>query len=240
MKSHFLTILSAILLFSCDDGSIEDKMYTDNTAGYSVEITGEFSGQDTWDGTSYNIVVAGFDDESEYSVIQKTIPENTEEEGSTTVTLANVNTSARTIEIAAVTSLRTRIATFYSYTIPTGQHVDEPIRIDVGKLDVSMFQAINKSVFNGSSLNCARCHSSNRAAGGLDLSSANCLSNLINTPSQHDPSQIRVFPGNAEESFLYKVITDGGGLSYTHPALFTEESRAPLVKLIKTWIEGQN
>lgn len=236
-KVTLLLALFTIVISACDDGSVEEKAFVDETDGYNVVLTGTLTGGNTWSG-NYNVVIAGFDNESDYSLIQKSLPLSLDDTTPTNVTLTHISKSAKTIEIAAVNDLRARINTFYSFTIPDNQRTDDTIRINVENLDISMFTAINQGVFNSSFFSCSRCHSSERAVANLDLSVANSYANLINVTSSHDSSQKRVVPGNAENSYLLQVLTDGRGIGYSHPALFTEDSHSRMLNLIKTWIDN--
>lgn len=241
---HFLRILSAIFaaastlsLAGCDDGHVDDPVYHNTEDSYTVEITGTFQSLDTWNGT-YSVAAACFDGTNNYTLTQKVIPAsvgNTEH----TVRLTNVPTQAQTVEIAVVNSLRKRIATIYSYKIPEGQRYSDTIKLDVGTLNAGMFGAINQFVFQGSATNCSRCHSASRPAAGLDLSTENAYASLVNVPATKAPDQMRVEPGNAANSFLYKVISQGDdNVSYSHTGLFADEAYQPFLDIVKAWIDG--
>lgn len=224
-------------LTGCDDGHVDDPVYVNTDDSYTVEMTGTFQSLNTWNGT-YSVAVACFDGESDYSLLQKVLP-SSQEATTQVLKLSNVPTNAKTVEIAVVNTLRKRIATIYSYEIPEHQRYSDPIKIDVGTLNVGMFGAINQFVFQGTGTNCSRCHSSARATANLDLSADNAYSNLVGVPASSDATQTRVIPGDAEHSFLYKVITIGDeNVSYPHAGLFTNETYATFLDIIKSWIEG--
>ena len=59
-------------LFSCDDGDIQEKVYSDNNNGRIIKLTGKISGVTSWS-SNYSVALAGFGD-SDYSIVQKNIP----------------------------------------------------------------------------------------------------------------------------------------------------------------------
>ena len=111
MKLHYTLVftLSTLLLASCDDGFVTDPVYESEQTGYNVKITGSFDGVDQWS-DNYNVVVAAFSEDDEYSSIQKTIQTDGKE---TAITLSNVPSGAKIIEIAVTNTLRKRVSTFY-------------------------------------------------------------------------------------------------------------------------------
>lgn len=236
ITSLLAILISALSLTSCDDGYIIDPVYGDTTESFTVQMTGTLQSLKTWTG-NYSVVLACFDGSSNYSIIQKVLPSDANDSTKIALTLSHVPTSAKTVEIAVVGSLRNRIATLFSYQIPDNQQHFDTIRIDIGTQNVGMFASINKALFQNTSINCARCHASNRPAAQLDLSSANAYSSLINKPAYKNPSVMRVKPYDAEGSYLYQVLTSGAEeVSYAHPALLTDHQS--LVEIIKTWING--
>lgn len=227
---RFIAILPliALTLTSCDDGFVTDPVYESEQTGYNVKITGTFDGVDQWTG-NYNVVVAAFSEDDEYSSIQKTIQTDGEE---TSITLSNVPSNAKTIEIAVTNTLRKRISTFYRYDVENVS-ADDTVRIDVGKQNVSMFSAINNTIFQGTATTCSRCHSGEKAARGLDLSAENAYKNLVSVKSNKDATLNRVTAGDAENSMLYKIITDDSGF---HKGFFSDYGA--FVNIIKSWIDN--
>ena len=67
-----IAIAFALMLISCDDGFVTDPVYESEQTGYNVKITGTFDGVDQW-ADNYNVVVAAFGEDDDYSSIQKTI-----------------------------------------------------------------------------------------------------------------------------------------------------------------------
>ena len=230
MKLHYtlLFTLFTLLLASCDDGFVTDPVYESEQTGYNVKITGTFDGVDQWS-DNYNVVVAAFSEDDEYSSIQKTIQTDGEE---TAITLSNVPSGAKIIEIAVTNTLRKRVSTFYRYEVENVS-ADDTIRIDVGKQNVSMFSAINNTIFQGTATTCSRCHSTEKAARGLDLSAENAYKNLVGVKSSKDATLNRVTAGDADNSMLYKIITDDSGF---HKGFFSDYGA--FVNIIKSWIDN--
>lgn len=225
----------AALLMACDDGSVTDPVYVDDSKTFAVEVRGTFHGLDQWGG-GLSLALAGYDGESRYSTIQKNLPLTADKGVADTISLSKIPSSTKTIELAAANNLRQKVASLFSYEIPEDQHPDEVIEIDLGDIDASMFGAVDKAVFQG--LSCARCHQGATPPAGLDLTTANAWAALVNHPSEKEPDQTLVKPGDAEASFLYKVITDGDdNVHYSHPGLFVEDDAKPLLTLIKAWID---
>ena len=242
MKQKFILFATlctiCLLSTSCDDGHIDDPVFDYCSDGYNVQITGTFKRLDTWTG-NYSVVAAAFNDESEYSLIQKVLPSAATDSTTEVVSLSNVSAHAQTIEIAVVNTLRKRIATIYSYPIPNNQHPDDTIKINVGELNVGMFGAINHFIFQGTGTNCARCHSTADGAGHLDLTAENAYASLVNVAAYKDNTQTRVIPFDAANSFFYKVIKDGDeSISYSHTGLLTEDKYAVFLDIIAAWING--
>ena len=244
MKHPYRIIMRTVLcatvawsMCSCDDGHVDDPVFENTEDSYNVEITGKFQSLNTWRGT-YSVAAACFNDESNYSLIQKVLPSSTEDTVQV-LKLSNVPINAKTVEIVVTNTLRKRIATLYSYPIPYNQRYSDTIKIDVGTLNVGMFGSINQFIFQGTGTNCARCHSAERPTANLDLTAAHAYNSLVNAPAEKDPSKLRVKPGDAEGSFLYKVISEGDeNVGYSHVGLFTDDTYAPFLDIIKAWIDG--
>lgn len=220
-----------MLLASCDDGHIDDPVKANGTENYTVQIVGKFTKSDTWSG-SYSVVAACFDGESPYSLTQAPLP--SDDSG---ITLNNVPATAKTIEIAVVNTLRKRIASIKSYEIADNSNIGDTVKIDIGTLNVGMYETINQLVFQGNS--CSRCHGSESPAANLDLTAENAYGNLVGVKAAKDRSKTRVIPGDADNSFLYKVITEGdANVSYPHPALFASETYSNFLTIIHNWINN--
>lgn len=233
-----LSLLYALCVYTsivaCDDGHVDDPVFENNADGYNVQITGTFKGVSTWTG-NYSVVAAAFDGESDYSLIQKVLPSTGE--ALEMVRLSNIPAQSKTVEIAVVNSLRKRIATLYSYELP--ESYSDTIRIDAGEINAGMFEAINRFVFQGSGTNCSMCHGRNNGAANLNLTLDNAYASLVNVQASKDRTKMRVLPGDAANSFFYKVITEGDdNVSYSHQGLFSEEEYSAFLDIIALWINN--
>ena len=239
MRRFFLSlpILAALAFASCDDGSVTDPVYSDTTETYKALLVADLRGLDMW-GSSYSVVLAGFSNDSRYSRIQKNLTSTGTDDVLDSIVLAGIPTTATSIELAVVEVLRQRVATISKCEIPEGHDSEDTLKLELGRVDVSPFGVVNTTVFNGTSLNCIRCHQGGQPAGGLNLSEGSAYDNLVNAPAHKYPEMLRVVPGDAANSYLYKVITEGDeNLGYSHTPMFTEYDVATLPELVKTWIE---
>lgn len=223
----FAGMLAAACLTACDDGLIHEKTLALSSTGFSVKLSGEIQGIDQW-GDDYNVVLAGFEDESDgYATVQKVLPETN---GPIEMTLDNINVKVKTIKLCVTDILRDSIVGFKSIEV---DNPEDTIYFNVGKVDVGMYTAIQNNVFNPT---CAQCHGgSNTAAAGLYLTSGRSYASLVNQPAQHVDGT-RVIPGSSAESVLHKVISpdNEAGLGFSHGEMVTSYK---LRKLIDSWID---
>lgn len=233
----FLSILSilsvALLSFtSCDDGYVKEKEKYVSMDGYIVVLQGTINGVEDWSGDKYNAVIAGFSDDSEYATIQSSIQQS----GVFNDTLPNVPANTNTISVAITNRLRGRVALISNYPIEEGRSTSDTIKIDLGKIDLSMFGVVNQCIFQY--MSCSRCHQGDNPAGSLNLTAEKSYSNLVNVTSHKNPAYTRVVPGDASKSFIYKVVTEGDdNVHYSHLGFFVEDDKAPLLDLLKYWID---
>lgn len=219
-----------MMLCACDDGHIDEPSHTATAEAYTIQIRGTFQHINTWS-SPYTVAAACFDDQSPYSLTLTPLAETSQ------ITVANVPATAKTVEIAVVNTLRKRIATIYTYKISESHPSKDTIRIDVGNLDVGIYNTINQFVFQGNS--CSQCHGAQSPAASLDLTVSNAYKNLVGVQASKDKNRTRVVAGNAANSYLYKVITEGdANVGYSHPALFTNETYSPFIDVIRNWINN--
>ena len=218
-----ILIISLLALSACDDGDVMETINVESS-GRTVKIAASVSGIENWS-SGYNVVVAGFGD-NKYADISKNIPV-----GADTIVLRGIGSSVKTIEICVINRLRERVATFYKSDI-SADNSDEII-LEAGAIRADMFNAIQNAIFTPT---CAACHGRGKsAAAGLYLTEGNSYDALVNVPSaKATDGSLRVVPGDAENSFMYKVVTGTDGvLSFAHSNMITEEK---YVKLIENWI----
>lgn len=194
----FLSVFFCIFLTACDDGRIYEKSVSVPEEGRVVKFKGEITGLDSWS-PGYSVVIAGFNDKSDYAILSKSIP--TAESLSKGMILAGINDDVTDIELCITNRLRKRILTLRKFDCP---RTSDTIRLDVGSLNVGMFSAIQTNIFNTT---CANCHgASNHAAAGLFLTEGKSFKAIVGQPSAKEEGRKVVMPDHAEESVLYRVL----------------------------------
>lgn len=228
-------IVTAALLTACDEGDITDEVFNETTDSYVVKFTGNINGVDHW-AEGYDIVLAAFDSDNDYSVIQKQL--TTSDGKCTTLILSGVPTTACSIELCATNKLRRRIITFESISIDPSEHSpSDTLRIDLTTpIDLGMFASIQHFVFDGAAYNCSLCHGTENGRAGLDLTQGRSRNNLVGVASSRVEGGTRVIPGNASASVLHSTLAEGNpaGLRYDHSALVDDAIR----RLIDDWIDA--
>ena len=211
---------------SCDDGRLYADRLIIPEEGRVVKLTATLEGLDTWS-DGYSIVLAGFEDGSDYTVIAKSV--QAADDGTVDITMSGVAEEVTTLEVCAINRIRKRVATYYELDCSTLG--DDTIRIDAGRLDVGMFATIQQDIFDRT---CTGCHGEGR---WLDLSAGTSYQTLVGQPSTVFEGRTRVLPGSATESVLYTILTtsESADLGTDHQTQFTlsEEQFA----LIGDWID---
>ena len=230
MKHIVYTTLGLLSLLvvtaSCDDGRLYADRLIIPEEGRVVKLTATLEGLETWS-DGYSIVLAGFEDGSDYTVIAK--PVQAESDGTVDLIMSGVSEEVTTLELCAINRIRKRVATYYELDCSTVS--DDTLRIDAGTLDVGMFATIQQDIFDRT---CTGCHGEGR---WLDLSAGASHRTLVNQPSTVFEGRTRVLPGHAAESVLYTILTtdESANLGTDHQTQFTlsEEQFA----LIGDWID---
>ena len=226
----FAAIWMTLCFCSCDDGRIYEKEVNIQRGGRAMKLTGRFSGISNWT-DDYSVVVAGFNDESEYAVVTKTIPAVEDDE--IQVTMTGVSDKVTTIELCVINKLRKRVISFQSMDDLTA--VDDTILMDVGTVNVGMYHGIQEKVFNTT---CAHCHGgSSSAAANLYLTEGKSYEALVNRPSKKVDGMLLVKPGSAQESVLHTLLntTISSTWGYDHSK---EIVSSPILTLIDDWINN--
>ena len=204
---------------SCDDGRLYADRLIIPEEGRVVKLTATLEGLDTWS-DGYSIVLAGFEDGSDYTVIAKSV--QAADDGTVDITMSGVAEEVTTLEVCAINRIRKRDCSTLG---------DDTIRIDAGRLDVGMFATIQQDIFDRT---CTGCHGEGR---WLDLSAGTSYQTLVGQPSTVFEGRTRVLPGSAAESVLYTILTtsESADLGTDHQTQFTlsEEQFA----LIGDWID---
>ena len=171
---------------SCDDGRLYADRLIIPEEGRVVKLTATLEGLDTWS-DGYSIVLAGFEDGSDYTAIAKSV--QAAADGTVDITMSGVSEEVTTLELCAINRIRKRVATYYELDCSTMS--DDTIRMDAGTLDVGMFATIQQDIFDRT---CTGCHGEGR---WLDLSAGASHRTLVNQPSTVFEGRTRVLPGNA-------------------------------------------
>ena len=225
----------AVCLFSaCDDGRIYPE--TAATAeGKTVVMEGVLNGLDNWS-SNYRVSIAGFEDANdEYASVSKVITTSDIKDGKTTVELSGLKSEIKLVRLCILDRLRRHIVTFNEVDV---SNATEPVKMDVGTVNISMFNAIQQNYFNTT---CANCHgASNRAAAGLYLTEGKSYNALVGADSRKVEGKKLVEPNNAANSVLHMVLNQQSveGISMDHYDLVSEKNKLTILPLIDSWINN--
>lgn len=232
MKKHiFATLLglTALGFSACDDGRIPEKVVSFKD-GRVVKLTGTLTGLDNWP-DEYSVAIAGFDGTDDYAIISKAISKNAS--GATSIVLSGINDKVNSVQLCVLDRLRRHVMTFQEMAL---QQTRDTMYMEVGNVDVSMFNAIQQSYFNTT---CANCHgASNRAAAGLYLVEGRSYDAMVGKPSTKVEGINMVEPGQADNSLLHLILHEEvvEGISMTHRDLVSEKNEQSILPLIDSWI----
>jgi len=232
MKKYIFAALAVLMTYgltSCDDGRIPEKAVSFKQ-GRVVKLTGDLTGLRNWP-DQYSVALAGFDGTDEYAVISKAISKNTE--GTTSIVLSGITDKVTTVHLCILDRLRREVMSFKDLDL---EQTSDTIYMEVGNVDVSMFNAIQQSYFNTT---CANCHgASNRAAAGLYLTEGMSYDAMVGKPSAKVEGVSLVEPGDAANSLLHIVLHEETveGISMTHRDLVSERNEQNILPLIDSWI----
>jgi hypothetical protein len=110
--------------------------------------------------------------------------------------------------------------------------------MDIGTLNISMFNTIQQNFFNTT---CANCHgASNRAAAGLFLTEGKSYQALVDVNSKKVEGRKLVETNNAANSVLHMVLNqqEVAGISMAHRDLVSEKNEQTILPLIDSWINN--
>ena len=240
---HYILYICAVVgLSACDSGDIYDKVYQVDEKGKTVKVTARINGLGEWEGTGYNMAVAGFTQDSKFALLQKTLPSTVEDGSTVSLVLSNISNEVQTVEVSLTNSLRKRIISLASVNMEdySENTAHDTILLDLGTVDVGRFGILQAGIFNRA---CIQCHGGNgRSAAGLNLTEGNARSNLVDVPSTRREGMLRVASGNAEASLLHQVLNEGGEklLSHNHTEILSSQFKSNLEEvnnLIDSWIE---
>ena len=233
--SRTLIGFSLFGLCACDDGRIYPE--TNSSAeGKTVIMEGVLEGFDSWS-SNYRVSIAGFEQaDDEYASVSKVITaSDIQEDGKALVELSGIKDNVTLVRLCILDRLRRHIVGFKEVDI---SDATEPVKMDVGTIDISMFNTIQQSFFNTT---CANCHgASNRAAAGLFLTEGKSYQALVDVDSKKVEGKKLVETNNAANSVLHMVLTQQSveGISMVHRDLVSEKNEETLLPLIDSWINN--
>ena len=233
--SRMLIGFSLLGLCACDDG----RIYPDTSSsaeGKTVVLEGVLEGFDSWS-SNYRVSIAGFEQaDDEYASVSKVITaSDIQEDGKALVELSGIKDNVTLVRLCILDRLRRHIVGFKEVDI---SEATEPVKMDVGTIDISMFNTIQQSFFNTT---CANCHgASNRAAAGLFLTEGKSYQALVDVDSKKVEGKKLVETNNAANSVLHMVLTQQSveGISMAHRDLVSEKNEETLLPLIDSWINN--
>ena len=237
MKKYiFATLLGLVMLnvTACDDGRIYPE--TAATAeGKTVVLEGVLNGLDNW-ASNYRVSIAGFEDANDdYASVSKVITTSDIKDGKVSIELSGLKSDIKLVRLCILDRLRKHIVTFNEVDV---SNATETVRMDVGTVNISMFNAIQQNYFNTT---CANCHgASNRAAAGLYLTEGKSYEALVDADSKKVEGLKLVEPNNAANSVLHMVLNQQSveGISMDHRDLVSEKNELTILPLIDSWINN--
>ena len=232
--SKALICLGLFGLYACDDGRIYPETNT-SAEGKTVVMEGVLEGFDSWS-SNYRVSIAGFEEaDDEYATVSKVITASDIKDGKALVELSGIKDNVKLVRLCILDRLRRHIVDFKEVDI---SDATEPVKMDIGTIDISMFNAIQQNFFNTT---CANCHgASNRAAAGLFLTEGKSYQALVDVVSKKVEGKKLVETINAANSVLHMVLNQQSveGISMDHRDLVSEKNEETLLPLIDSWINN--
>ena len=234
MRKIFYIISVALSLQACDDGLIYKEDVPINPEGRSVKLTANLTGIGTWPDPSMYVVLAGFNDDSEYAVINKSVPAPAVEGGEVTVQLSGIKENVSRVELCVINRLRKHILSFY--VIDEAQlKASNDIEVNAGSIHVGMYNTIQQRVFNTT---CVNCHgAATSAAAGLYLTADKSYNAIVGAPSKKLEGMKIIEPGDDRNSALYQALSTDVSIAdawhYNHTGEVVDDG---ILSLIRQWI----
>ena len=235
-KQIFATLLAvtAMGLTACDDGRIYPETAA-SSEGKTVRLEGVLEGLENWT-SAYRVSIAGFENaDDDYASVSKVISASDVTDGKVSIELSGIKENVTLVRLCVLDRLRKHIVTFSEEDISKATDV---VKMDVGVIDISMFNAIQQAFFNTT---CANCHgASNRAAAGLYLTEGKSYEALVDVDSKKVEGKKLVETNNAANSVLHMVLNQQSveGISMDHRDLVSEKNEETLLPLIDSWINN--
>ncbi|MBO7635433.1 MAG: hypothetical protein J6S89_02535 [Paludibacteraceae bacterium] len=221
-----------LLLSACDSGDIYpvDKS---NFGGLTCKIALTFKHTSTWP-SDYHVVLAAYQNDSEYSEISKGISRQVE--GDTLhLTMTDIPESCQLVTIAIVNKSKRNVVNLMTHTIQASERNERFIELGTQNVDLLAYERVQAQVFS----NCTNCHGgSARAAAGLFLTEGKSYDALVNVSSTKNPDKVLVSPGIPSNSFILDVLEGNAeNVRYDHTNVsFNSETED--LNLLKEWIKN--
>lgn len=225
----FLTLA----FLSCDDGRIYEDEYIPDTSGKVMKLTATVSGMNTW-ARGYSLVLAGFEEGSEYAVITKPVPFPKKENEQIELVMSGIPNNVTKLSLCVVNRQRIMVKSYMDMDCP--KNVTDTIRMENVVQDVNMYDAVQTQVFSDEEYSCYRCHSGNTPAGHLQLVAGKSYQSLMQKKSHVAEGKPAVMPEDAEQSSLYLILGTplGKECSYDHSNILINSYTD--LALVKDWI----
>ncbi len=224
-----LLVALCFILGSCDSGDIYPDENRRET-GVVVKASFAFKELETFP-AGYQILFGAFGNEKAEPLISKTIVKPKAGDN-TTITLTNLPDNAVSLKLCLTTLGKQPVFTFFETDIP--QSAADSIVIPIRDIHLLQYDRVQQQVF---SYSCVACHGgSGSGAGKLNLEPGKSRANLVNVTANKDNTMKRVVPSNVEQSFLIRVLEQGGLLNTEHtsaPSKYDDD-----ITLLKEWIKA--
>ena len=171
--------------------------------------------------------------------MQQTLQSSLADGQKVALVLGNLSGQVHTVEFSITNRLRERIVTLARVQLSDYSDAEDTIFVDLGQVDVSMFGALQRGVFDRA---CVQCHGGNgRSAANLNLTEGNAYANLVDVASTRKEGMKRVESGNASQSLLHQILAEGGAdiLHYNHTEVLSsqfKDNHDGVLGLIDDWI----
>ncbi len=233
MKHSILVSLLAALtvMTACDDGDIYNNVDVD-TSGRSVKLNAQVTGLSSWP-EEYMIAIAGFEEGSEYASITKEI--KADENGNVAMEMNNIPDKVTSVQFCVLDRLRRFVTTLKEADI---EGIRDTIHMDLGTMDISMFNTIQQGFINTT---CINCHgASNFSAAGLNLTEGKAIADMVGVDSKRVSGHKIVAPGDAANSVLHMVLNNESveGITMNHFDLVSESNAKTFLPMIDSWINN--
>ena len=198
-------------------------------------LEGVLEGFDSWS-SNYRVSIAGFEQaDDEYASVSKVITASDIQDGKALVELSGIKDNVTLVRLCILDRLRRHIVGFKEVDI---SDATEPVKMDVGTIDISMFNTIQQNFFNTT---CANCHgASNRVAADLYLTDGKSYSALVGADSKRVSNKKLVEPNDAAGSVIHMVLNQESveGISMNHFDLVSELNKQTILPIIDSWINN--